>query len=255
MTRISFAMAFAIAGIGFAPMAPAADLQVKAPLARPAPPDSPLNWNGIYIGANAGGAFTEWKRNGFFEGNHVGDTFNNASATFGVTVGYNWQMGSNWLIGFEGDWNRINSRVTRTVDAGIDSVVGGLFDPTSAGDLRSTWFATYRARLGYIVDPRLLLFVTAGGAAGDTKLAVSSIVDEMGGVGSQTKTHMGWTAGTGFEYALAPRWTVKAEYLHVDLGNPGFMPVTGANAPLFATNVRTSHDVVRFGTNYRFGAP
>jgi opacity protein-like surface antigen len=41
----------------------------------------------------------------------------------------------------------------------------------------------------------------------------------------------GWTAGVGLEYAFAPNWTAKAEYLFVDLANAscGFANCGGTN--------------------------
>ena len=36
--------------------------------------------------------------------------------------------------------------------------------------------------------------------------------------GSTSETRTGWAAGVGGEWAVAAHWTVKAEYLNVDLG-------------------------------------
>src|SRR5580765_1137796 len=36
---------------------------------------------------------------------------------------------------------------------------------------------------------------------------------------SITQTRVGWTAGGGVEWKFDPRWSVKAEYLYVDLGS------------------------------------
>jgi outer membrane immunogenic protein len=52
-----------------------------------------------------------------------------------------------------------------------------------------------------------------------------------------------WTVGGGLEYGLGGPWTIKAEYLHVDLGGGG--SVLGSTA-----DFRT--DIVRAGLNYRF---
>jgi outer membrane immunogenic protein len=72
-------------------------------------------------------------------------------------------------------------------------------------------------------------------------------------VGSASQTHAGWTAGGGVEYALSAPWSVKVEYLHVDLGRETYnmpstsFPVTGMQA------TTTFHEnLVRAGLNYKF---
>jgi outer membrane immunogenic protein len=52
---------------------------------------------------------------------------------------------------------------------------------------------------------------------------------------------------------FAPNWSVKLEYLHVDLGNPAVF----AALPPNPEHVSTHFDVVRLGLNYHFnwGAP
>jgi outer membrane immunogenic protein len=99
---------------------------------------------------------------------------------------------------------------------------------------------TARGRIGYAFD-RLLPYVTGGLATGNVTAAVP-------GIGSAGNTSTGWTIGAGVELALTGNWTVKAEYLYVDLGTfdcaaCGGTPPAGVG---FATNV------VRAGVNFRF---
>ena len=59
---------------------------------------------------------------------------------------------------------------------------------------------------------------------------------------------IGWTVGAGIEAMIAPNWTAKVEYLHVDLGNIG----CSALACGIATNVNFTTEVIRGGVNYKF---
>ena len=62
----------------------------------------------------------------------------------------------------------------------------------------------------------------------------------------------GWTAGGGVEAVLAPRWTVKAEYLYVDLGNHGVFTDTVGGLPV-TENIKMRTSIVRVGVNYKLG--
>jgi outer membrane immunogenic protein len=64
-----------------------------------------------------------------------------------------------------------------------------------------------------------------------------------------TSTNAGWTLGGGVEVALPGNWSVKAEYLRVDLG--GFN-CTGCGAGP-ANNVSLQENVIRAAVNYHFG--
>jgi outer membrane immunogenic protein len=171
------------------------------------------NWSGFYLGVNGGG----W-----------GDS--NSSNTFrglvGGTVGYNYQV-SQAVFGLEGDidWSDLN----RNGNCAAFSC-----------DIRNNWLSTVRGRLGYAFD-RFMPYVTGGVAFGDIKTSVA-------GIGDSTATRTGWTVGGGLEAAIAGPWTVKVEYLHVDLGS-GDSPV--GSSENFKTNI------VRAGINYRFapGSP
>src|ERR1700675_1847808 len=81
-------------------VASAADMPVKAPM-KPVP--VPYSWTGFYIGVNGGGAqgWTSWQYY-FFPGPTPSTLFANHDAAGGMaggTVGYNWQAGTNLVVG------------------------------------------------------------------------------------------------------------------------------------------------------------
>jgi outer membrane immunogenic protein len=57
--------------------------------------------------------------------------------------------------------------------------------------------------------------------------------------------------GAGVETVVAPNWTVKLEYLYVDLGNSQVFNVV----PGISESVGLTANIVRAGVNYRFGGP
>ncbi|QWG11021.1 hypothetical protein KMZ29_14650 [Bradyrhizobium sediminis] len=61
----------------------------------------------------------------------------------------------------------------------------------------------------------------------------------------------GWTAGAGIEARIAPQWTAKLEYLHVDLGPSVLFDVV----PLVPETVSFRADIIRVGLNRSFGDP
>ena len=69
----------------------------------------------------------------------------------------------------------------------------------------------------------------------------------------------GWTAGTGFEYAVPNNISVKGEYLYTSLGGDAInvvavTPIPPSSPSSFtAAFNRTSFNVVRVGLDYKFG--
>jgi len=182
------------------------------------------NWTGFYIGVNAGYGFgkSDWE-------------FPAASPSpkgflGGATIGYNFQTGS-WVWGVEADGDYSAIKGSTSCFVGLDTC-----------ETKLTWLATGRGRIGYAGWNNWLPYLTAGVAGGNIKATESFF-------GSASKTKIGWTAGAGIEYALWTNWSVKAEYLYVDLGNFDCGVSCGAVA---TDNVSFKTNIARIGVNYRF---
>ena len=114
MSRFDSATLAAIAVLGFASMASAADLPVKAPIYTKAPIMVPMyNWTGFYIGLNAG--YSWGRQENDLVVTATGATlFSNSDHLNGFIgggqIGYNWQV-NQWVFGLEADFKgRAKSR-------------------------------------------------------------------------------------------------------------------------------------------------
>ena len=210
-TAIAGLMTQAALAADMARPAPRAAYPVKAPEARL------FDWTGFYAGLNGGYGWGDSKFTGAGNANTSPE-----GAILGGTIGYNYQWGQT-VFGVESDiaWNDAKGSANCTL---------------GTCETRSNWLGTTRARLGYAFD-RLMPYVTGGAAYGDVKARVP-------GVGSDSDTQFGWTVGGGLEYAVTPNWTVKAEYLYVDLGK--------LNCAACGGDVKFNENVVRGGVNYKF---
>ena len=153
-------------------------------------------------------------------------------ALAGGTIGYNLQTG-NWVWGLEGDLDASWLK-------GSDNTAGGICGGVNGCETKNTWLATGRGRIGYAWD-RFLPFITGGAAFGDIKMTPNSGA-------STSKGKLGWTAGAGVEYAFMGAWSVKAEYLYVDLGNFTCPAATCSDAGTYKLPL----NIARLGVNYRF---
>ncbi len=93
-----------------------------------------------------------------------------------------------------------------------------------------------------------------------TAVAFTTTAD--GYAGSIDETRIGWALGGGGEWMIAPKWSIKAEYLYVDLGKAGYNNVcitavcaAFARLPSYQTDLRVRENIVRVGANYHFGGP
>jgi opacity protein-like surface antigen len=192
-------------------------------------------WNGAYVGANFGGAFSA--------GEHVltpigwGAT-NPSGALGGLQFGYNYLLAPNWLVGIEGElgWTSAQGKAN-------------FVDPAGTASLSITsdhnWYDTLTGRLGYVMGP--LMLYGKGGAAwmnADYRMEVNSGLD---GSTVTNTTRTGWTAGGGFEYMLGSHWSAKLEYDHLAFGNK---TLTFVNPFGNSVTVESAVNQVKAGVNY-----
>lgn len=206
--------------------AQAADL---APSPAPVPTPAAYNWNGLYLGLNAGGVFGS-EANTASGGVSASANQNLPGFVGGAQIGVNYQTGA-VVWGFEADF-----------DASTQN--GSLPSGVLSGTSQMPWFGTLRGRLGLAFD-RFLIYGTAGGAAGELRSNFTVPI----GTASTTVTYGTWTAGAGIEYGITDNLSARAEYLYLDTGNVG----TGSIGPPTATiTTRLKDNLVRAGLNYRF---
>ena len=165
------------------------------------------NWSGPYVGANLGYQWGSVSNLGIDPSGFAG----------GAQLGYNWQTGQ-FVFGAEADIQ-----------------ASGADDTFATFKFSNPWFGTLRGRAGLAMN-NVLLYATAGLAFGSGKLEFAGL--------SESQTLWGWTGGAGIEVGFTPNWSVKAEYLYVDLDDDGYV-LTGVNHGLQSS-------LLRFGINYRF---
>ena len=271
MRRLIIALIATVSTIALTQIVSAADMSMKAPAHRP-PVAPTYNWTGFYIGGNAGYGWGNANDTMTLGGQWLqpgGDIFTNQLLTpfgngqlkpngfiGGVQAGYNYQTGQ-WVFGVEVDANYF--RMKKSVSQSFLNLPDGN-GYTFTSSFETNWLVTARPRIGYSFD-RFLVYGTGGLAIADQKFSQTITGVVLGSVqtGSVSNTAVGWTMGAGAEYALGSHWSLKAEYLYVDLGSVSFSTVDVGNCGPISCSLYTGghsahlkENIVRAGINYNF---
>jgi outer membrane immunogenic protein len=235
MKRLTI-LAAAIA-VGVVAPAAAADLPARAPAPyskAPAIVEAAYDWSGFYVGINGGGATgsVDWSLD-----NGAGDegSHNTTGGTVGGQFGYRWQTMGGWVFGVEaqGNW------------ADFTGSNVSLADGITTNQTKVNAFGLFTGQIGYAWD-RALFYVNGGAAVTDNKYTSTTP-----GAGIDTINDSRWGAavGVGFEYAVAPNWSVGLQYDHL------FMGTKDINDTFITDNIKQSVDIFTARVNYKFGGP
>jgi outer membrane immunogenic protein len=184
-----------LAGMSTLMTANAADVYSRGSVKDSGPVDyrPAISWTGFYVGAHAGGAFSdafdiELSLGGASDSEEL-EVDNTWLA--GVHLGYNWQSTGGLVLGVEGAWSFLGG--DRSVE---DSDV----------EVDDQWLASIRGRLGYAFG-QTLVYATGGVAFlnSDKEELFGNLFDE---------TTTGWVAGAGVEYKIRQNVSLGLEGLY-----------------------------------------
>jgi outer membrane immunogenic protein len=217
----------------------AADMPLKA-----RPPDT-FNWAGCYLGGSLGYA---WGRDfdtetvtatGLLSGSSPTDSANANGVKLGGYLGCNWQIGGPWVMGAEGDGEWANLRGTTTFP--------NTGPPSDFYDTHIDDQSSIRGRIGYLLEPRLILYATGGVAF--ASINEHDVLAASGAFTDNSATRTGWTLGAGLDYALTDRWVGRFEYRYANFGT--FSYNTTVFGPVSESH-KTNENAFRLGLAYKF---
>ena len=197
------------------------------------------SWSGYYFGTVGTLGLTSTLgaiSYGGIDGNSFG-------ATFGGTLGVNFQQG-NFVYGLEGDFSL--------------SGLGGSGNLGNASNYKFLsdwdWLATLRARGGVATGP---IFLYATGGLAITHANLFACEDEPCALPDSNSpvykgTLLGLAGGFGVEYALGNGISMKAEYLYVGFPSKFSNKTSDGSATFYSADLGTSAHLARFGFNYNF---
>ncbi|WP_412774427.1 carbohydrate porin [Nitrobacter sp.] len=171
------------------------------PAVKAAHPLTAFDWTGLYIGTHAG-----------FGGGRSTASLTDPAPTSGrndfggsiggLQAGYNFRLSSGLLLGLETD-------VSFPSYIESNSIVSTLATPRSEVTHQWDFIGTARGRVGYATGPWLAY--ATGGLAVAGERYLNNLPP-----GDQEKlldARLGWVAGGGLDYAFAPHWSARLEYL------------------------------------------
>jgi OOP family OmpA-OmpF porin len=221
-------------------------------------------WQGFYAGVNGGGLFgnsTATLTTNGINGNG-GNTFttnqhfNGGGALGGGQIGYNFRWNPSWLLGIETDFD--GAGLSNNGGTGTRTI-GGLTSTYQVGRTQE-WLGTVRGRLGWTPSPTWLTYVTGGFSYAQID---SSFANQFSGTstaslrGSKSGVSTGYNVGAGAEFAVSPQFSIKAEYLYVNLGTIGYNVANDTVRSTLTNHVSfdNNENIFRVGLNYHFNQP
>jgi outer membrane immunogenic protein len=240
--------------------ASAADLGTR-PVYKAPPVVAPVpvfSWTGCFVGAHGGWGWGRYESKGVVTFcRSVGLTTQSASQTadtsgaiFGGQIGCDYQFATNWVAGIQGDFAGTRMTSDMVTIPGSDTTFHA----------RADWLSSVTGRLGVTGwgVPRTLLYIRGGVAwvRNHYDVADCDVCAIAGGPENLTvnETRTGWTIGGGIEYAIAPNWSIFAEFNHYDFGTKKLFHAANSSNTTRSVDIDTKQriETVKVGVNYRF---
>jgi outer membrane immunogenic protein len=167
------------------------------------------------------------------------------------------------VVGWEADWVWGNQNGTSTTSFGPGFLPPGVLTLTRSITADTKWQGTATSTLG-IAHDRWLIYGKAGVAWQKTDFTDNWNLNIVGvgiplfaGTGTTSNSNqVGWTVGTGVEWAIWNNWSIKAEYDYLDFGqktvaiNGNILPGI-INFPASFGTENTQHiNQFKFGVNW-----
>lgn len=215
--------------------AAAADIPAKTPMMSAPSALTTADWSGFYFGGHLGWGHALSR--GTYD--DVDDTapidFGSSGVLYGAQAGYNWQIGRLvYGVEIDGTWGKLDS--SRTDNNG------------DRQQMETSLLASARFRSGAAVD-NVWIYGTIGVAYAQSKFTVTGDVPSPA---SRDLDGVGLVSGFGAEYAIAPNWSLRGEYLYYAISKrEGIPTLTTDSDPNDFAKIDGIH-VARLSANYRF---
>jgi len=220
-------------------------------------------WTGLYAGLNFGGGIGRavtsflWYppsrlNPSLATPNKIKPTDNGVFA--GGQFGYLWQR-DRFVFGGESDLQySFMSGSGSLTDVIVEPPFAGVTG-TLSGRQMNRWFGTTRARVGFALPFKTLVYGTGGMAYADLRDG-ANLVFPSTGVSYPASVHKwkgGWVVGGGMEYKLKTKWSLRGEYLYYNLGHQHFQtPMNTITGYITKYNMGSDGHLFRVAANYRF---
>jgi outer membrane immunogenic protein len=233
------------------------------------------SWTGVHLGVSLGARLSDtvWTtdclapvalpatcpNDSFGGGTRIGNdnpaSFDNGVPRVGGYLGVDWQV-ANLVFGIEGEAAWADDSRTH---AGIPGTWSTDFGPDlNSARIESAWDASIRARAGFLLTPKTLVYSTGGLAL--MRQEVSASCDGTFPVGwcalpnadSSSAIAVGWTAGGGIERMLLRSWIVRGEYRYSDYGSRSFTLFEDAALDSVGVTIEQKTSLAYVGVSRRF---
>ncbi len=188
-------------------------------------------WEGFHVGAHGGWSDLDY---GISQTAPASPLVTRSDSDDGFVGGFlygsSWQRG-NLVLGTDSAYSFGDT------ETGLNVAANGL-----SATAEIDWSSESRARVGFLVQPNIMVYGALGIAFARVDVSGSLIAG-----GSDDKSAFGISYGGGVETTMGNRWFARLEYIHTDFDEKSFREVGGGS---FDVDLDT--DVVRGAIGYRF---